>query len=80
MKTARTQQVIFGSDPVPLVPVSHFSSFDKDIIKAAWQLVGPSVAKNLGSIKPIPLWAIFAACYAEGVHHGMESMREQFKI
>lgn len=73
----RLRHVNLGAPPVPWVPQSHFIKFDERIIEMAWQIVGPSVAENLGRMRPLPLWTIFAACYAEGLHHGAEMMREK---
>ncbi len=65
--------------PVPIVPVSHFSKMAREVIDAAWQLVGPSVQINLTAVRAPALWEIFAACYAEGVEHGMSAMREKLE-
>lgn len=70
-----TQNVGLGADPVPMVPVTHFSRIKPEVLMLAWQLVGPSVARNFSGPRPAPLWAIFAACYAEGVEHGMNATR-----
>jgi hypothetical protein len=62
---------------VPTATISQFSKIDNEIIELAWQIVGPSVEKNLNSFKPIHLWKIFAACYAEGVQHGLQLAKER---
>jgi hypothetical protein len=74
----QTQLVTLGAASVPIVPVSHFSKLDREVIEMAWQIVGPSVQMNLGnSRRAAPLWAVFAACYAEGLHHGYELAKEK---
>lgn len=65
--------------PVPMVPVSHFSRLPNEVVEIAWQIIGPSVQRNLSSVRPPALWEVFAACYAEGVEHGMSAMRERLK-
>ena len=55
---------------IPIVPVSHFSYFPFSDAQWAklWQVVGPSVQRNMNA--GTPLWLIIAAAYAEGLHHG----------
>ena len=80
MKPGRKSGVHFATlgPPIPIVPVGDFSRMPYDVIEKAWQIVGPSVARNMNSARSVaPLWQIFAACYAEGVNHGAGIVREK---
>lgn len=72
-RTPRMMRVTLGPD-VPLVPYAHFSKLPGSIVREAWQVVGPSVERNL--TKRHALWTIFAACYLEGLAHGAGIARE----
>lgn len=76
MTKSRTRYVNLGP-AVPLVPVGHFSKLSRETIELAWQIVGPSVQMNLSAVRSPALWQVFAACYAEGLEHGMSAMREK---
>ena len=76
----KDKRVHVGIGPlVPLVPVGDFTRLDGALCEDAWQLVGPSVERNLNTMRPTPLWTIFAACYLEGLNHGAGAMRERLR-
>ena len=60
--------------PFPTAAISQFSKIDPKLLETAWQLVGPSVEKNL--MRPHQLWELFAACYVEGFDHAKGMMEE----
>lgn len=54
--------------PIPAVPITAFSRLNvtEDEMAKMWQIVGPSVERNMR----LPLWKIICAAYIEGLNHG----------
>lgn len=59
--------VSIGGSAIPNVPTKDFSAIPEKLLAGAWELVGPSVERN---IQKHPLWKVIAAAYIEGVNHG----------
>ena len=67
--TKRLHFASMGAPPIPVVPCKDFDRLPHLMLKDAWQLIGPSVDRN---IEKIPIWQVIAAAYIEGMNHGYE--------
>ena len=76
VNTPRKHFVTIGP-PIEMVPVSHFSKTPPGVLEGCWQIVGPSVNTNMQRREE--LWSIFAACYWEGLSHGVAILQQQAK-
>lgn len=76
MRKSHMQHVDLGP-MAPLVPVRDFSRLRMkgQQWEDVWQIVGPSVARNL--MEGCPLWRIIAAAYLEGLQHGAALAQEE---
>lgn len=63
----KPRYVSMGPNPVALVPISQFSRVKVSDLKAVWEIIGPTVDRNLNSK---PLWIVIATAYIEGINHG----------
>lgn len=70
----RAQAVSIGPRTIGKVyPYSAYSRITREQIETAWQLVGPTIERNIDR----PLWMQFAAAYLEGLNHGAGAERER---
>ena len=70
----RRTSVALG-DPVPVVPYGDFSLLPGKETAALWDVIGPTVERNLRA--RVPLHLIFCACYAQGIENGASLGREK---
>jgi hypothetical protein len=60
--------VSIGPALAEMPPGKDFSKLPPGVrLEDAWQVVGPSVEKNMGRA---PLWRVIAMAYVEGLMHG----------
>ena len=69
---SKPRRISIGPCPVETYPVSAYSPLRRAELETAWQLVGPTIERNIDK----PLWAQFAAAYIEGLNHGSGIERE----
>lgn len=69
---SKDRRVSFGPGPVSSYPYSAWSRLPRGVSESLWQLVGPTVQRNIDQ----PLWAQFCAVYFEGLNHGAGAARE----
>lgn len=50
-----------------VVPVHQFSRPTKDQLESAWEMIAPTINKNIDTA---PLWKLCAIAYFEGLNHG----------
>lgn len=62
----KDRRVAFGPRTITAYPHSAFSHITREQLETAWQIVGPTIERNIDQ----PLWAQFAAAYFEGLNHG----------
>lgn len=62
---------------VPLVPVSDFARLrlTHEQMDDLWSIIGPTVERNMA--RNVPLWNIFAICYAQGLENAAALVEEQ---
>lgn len=70
---SKDRRVSLGPCPVSMYPITAFSSLKRSDLETAWQIVGPTIERNINA----PLWAQFAAAYIEGLNHGAGIERER---
>jgi hypothetical protein len=60
--------------PVPIIKNGDFSqfNFEREDIERAWEIIGPSVVRNLRLVRADQLWKVITFAYLEGLHHGSE--------
>jgi hypothetical protein len=73
--------VVFGP-PVPIVPISNFSSMalSEQQWADAWSICGPSAERNMQRrfrSGPLELWQVIASAYLEGLQHGHQLAMEK---
>lgn len=60
--------VILGPCLAGVTPLKDFSRIPDGVsLDDLWQIVGPSVGRNIGRH---PIWKVIAAAYFEGLSHG----------
>lgn len=69
---SKDRRVSLGPGAVATYPITAYSSLSRADLVTAWQLVGPTVERNIDK----PLWMQFAAAYVEGLNHGSGYERE----
>lgn len=83
MARPRKEQVMpmtFWNAPyIPIVKVSDFSKarFSEDELKSMWEIVGPSVHRNLS--QNLELWKVITMAYFEGLMHGSGIMKNMIE-
>lgn len=65
--------------PVPIIKNADFSSMGltREDIERAWEVIGPSVVRNLHLVRADQLWKVITFAYIEGLHHGSEIERNR---
>ncbi|MGI9492971.1 MAG: hypothetical protein ACR2QF_11290, partial [Geminicoccaceae bacterium] len=68
MTKSRTMLVALGP-AVPVVPIPDFEKLrlPKSVIENAWQIVGPTVERNMHGFRRLEFWQLFALAYLEGL-------------
>lgn len=67
MRQRATRAAVMIGGFVPFVPRDDFTKIPVKALDDAWEIVGPSVEKNINNF---PLHKVIAAAYLEGVNHG----------
>lgn len=68
----KDRRVAFGPRTITAYSHKAFSHITREHLETAWQLVGPTIERNIDR----PLWMQFAAAYYEGLNHGSAMERE----
>lgn len=79
VNTKRAHYITFGPS-IPVVRQKDFSHFPLtgENWKDLWQIVGPSVERNLA--QGSPMWKVITAAYAEGLQHGQALNKEAIQL
>lgn len=70
---SKDRRVSIGPCPVAMYPITVYSRISRSELETAWQLVGPTVERNIDR----PLWMQLAVAYIEGLNHGSGAERER---